>query len=76
MTAHNFVKTEKECEKYFDLVFCTKCGYVAFFGNDNSATAKERRDNLPPSCIDEAVVMKVSAIGEPPEEGEGAKERC
>jgi hypothetical protein len=54
-TPHNFV-VEKLCNsdelaKFYHIVFCTRCGYVAWFGNSNNDDRQKQQSCLPKTCI-------------------------
>jgi hypothetical protein len=54
-TPHNFV-VEKLCNsdelaRFYHVIFCTRCGHVAWFGNNNQDARDKAQANLPKTCI-------------------------
>ena len=54
VSEHNYV-FQKICEsderaQFYHIVFCTKCGYVAWFGNNTKESMERMQSNLPKSC--------------------------
>lgn len=52
MREHNYIlESAVPGSAYYWVIFCTKCGYVAWCGNSSNASLEKLQANRPLECI-------------------------